>query len=201
MRQAERQRKAVEAIRKEGQVYYDYEIGESTWPVKGKPPVPSWLRKLVGDDFFSDVVAVGPAFPINADDVLSEHVSGLTALVRLNLAHAQVTDAGLEHLNGLTRLEHLVLSGTQITDAGLQYLKGLTSLECLCLDRTQIGDIRLEHLEGMTNLVLLDLRDTQVRDERVKKLQRALPNCRIYHWPLPPADSSPIPARISPTAR
>ena len=37
----------------------------------------------------------------------------------------------------------------------------------------------LEHLKGLTNLRTLDLRETWVTNEGVKKLQGALPNCKI----------------------
>ena len=52
----------------------------------------------------------------------------LTQLQLLNLAHTQVTDAGLEHLKGLAQLKELNLSYTHVTDAGLEHLKGLTQL-------------------------------------------------------------------------
>ncbi|NQU21935.1 MAG: hypothetical protein HQ567_11685 [Candidatus Nealsonbacteria bacterium] len=42
-------------------------------------------------------------------------------------------------------------------------------------------DAGLEYLEGMTSLQSLDLRGTQVTDAGIKKLQQALPNCKIEH--------------------
>jgi hypothetical protein len=66
-------------------------------------------------------------------------------------------DAGLEHLKGLTKLQTLVLTGTKVSGAGLEHLKGLKSLQALALSKTR------------------------VTDKGVKKLQQALPKCKIYN--------------------
>ena len=132
-----------------------------------------------------------------------EHLKGLTKLQRLNLWQTKVTDAGLEHLKGLTNLQSLGLLGTKVTDAGLERLKRLSNLQSLGLEDTQVTDAGLEHLKGLTKLQslklmstkvtavgvehlsgftklrFLDLRATKVTDEGVKKLQQALPECKI----------------------
>ncbi len=107
------------------------------------------------------------------------HLKGLTKLNGLDLSHTPITDAGLVHLKGLTNLNKLYLHLTPITDAGLVHLKRLTKLQSLDLSYTRITDAGLEHLKGLTNLEQLNLRDTQVTDEGVKKLQEALPSCKI----------------------
>jgi hypothetical protein len=198
MRQAERQRQAVEAIQKAGgYVAYDYEFYGSG------PPGPAWLRRLLCEDFFANVVLVH--FSMRFGDGYMVHLKGLTGLEWLELTGTQVTDGGLEHLRGLTKLDSLELSDTQITDAGLEHLKGLTKLEDLNLSNTQVTDAGLEYLEvlrnlrilelsstqvtdaglenlkGLTKLKYLDLRETQVTDEGIKDLQKALPNCEIRH--------------------
>ena len=108
-----------------------------------------------------------------------EHLAGLHDLTWLDLHHDQVTDAGLESLAGLERIEWLDLCQTHITDAGLEHLKGMTNLQMLILNNTQVTDAGLEHLKGLTRLQHLGLYFTQVTDESVKKLQEALPNCKI----------------------
>ena len=110
------------------------------------------------------------------------HLKGLTNLQTLILyGCTEVTDAGLEHLKGLMKLQRLTLYYTNITDEGLVHLKGLTKLNVLYFNFTTITDAGLEHLKGLTNLQRLDLDNTHVTDEGVKKLQTALPNCRIRH--------------------
>ena len=58
-----------------------------------------------------------------------------------------------------------------------------TSINCplwgLDLFDAQVTDAGLVHLKGLTQLQELYLVDTKVTDEGVKKLQQALPNCKI----------------------
>ena len=96
-----------------------------------------------------------------------------------NTGYSRITDAGLVHLEELADLRRLTLEDPQITDAGLVHLEGLTNLSVLSLRGTQITDAGLVHVEKLTNLRNLSLGNTQVTDEGVKKLQQALPNCRI----------------------
>jgi len=157
VQQAERQRQAVEAIREVGGfVGYDYEMDESGffW-TKQEPPGPAWLRRLVGDDFVSDVVNV-------------------------DFSDTRVTDAGVENLNELTGITHLALGGTQVSDAGLENLTGLANLTLLGLSHTQVSDTGLKHLVGLTNLQVLGLVGTHATEEGIMELRKALPKCQIY---------------------
>jgi len=206
VRQAQRQRKAVEAIRKAGGlVWYDYELDEDGFSTgTEEPPTPAWLRELIGDDFFLDVVGVGVAEDTGVGDVVLEHVKGLTKLEYLVLGGSPITDDGLENAKGLTRLDGLVLLGTQVTDDGLEHLKGLTELEWLelsftqvtddglvhlaglerlkwlGLSRTDVTDRGLEHLKGLRELQQLELSGTQVTQQGIDELRKALPKCGIF---------------------
>jgi RND family efflux transporter MFP subunit len=108
-----------------------------------------------------------------------KHISGLAELQSLNLIWTQLTDAGLDYLEGLSKLQSLNLWSTKVTDTGLVHLKGLTQLQSLELGRSKVTDAGLEHLKGLTQLQSLGLAETKVTDEGVKKLQQALPNCKI----------------------
>ncbi len=153
MDNAAKRRKAIaEIVKLGGEVRY-YDASDPN--TLGEPPRwYSWPRKLHGDEHLGNAVGA-------------------------TIWNVKITDAELANLTGLTNLERLRLATTQITDAGLVNLKGLTKLEVLWLDRTQVTDAGLVHLKGLTGLKELDLRDTQVTDEGVKKLQKALPNCKI----------------------
>lgn len=130
-------------------------------------------RPIVGVNFEFSPLVTGDGLEI---------LEGLNSLQRLNLNDTrQLTDAGLEHLEGLTSLQVLALANQQITDAGLEHLAGLTSLEWLHLNDTQVTDAGLEHLKGLTSLRDLHLYRTRVTDEGVRKLQQALPDCKIQH--------------------
>ena len=89
------------------------------------------------------------------------------------------TDEDLVNIAKLNNLRRLILSGSRVTDAGMVQLKGLTRLMCLDLSQTKVGDAGLEHLKGLANLRSLTLYSTDVTDGGVKKLQKALPNCKI----------------------
>ena len=184
MRQAEKQRKAVEAIEEMyGDVYYDYYRKENgDFDLWAEPPTPAWLRELLGDHFFSDVIGVGLSSwlpELQVSDTELEHLAGLTKLSNLDLSRARITDVGLQRLKGLPRLGLLNISSTQVTDDGLEHLRGLTNLWMLSLGYTQVTDKGGEHLKGLTSLNHLDLRGTQVTEQGINRLQKALPNCEI----------------------
>ncbi len=107
------------------------------------------------------------------------HIEGLRQLQGLMLGDTQITDAGLVHVRGLAQLQSLLLENTQVTDAGLVHLGGLSQLKWLILENTQVTDAGLVHLRGLSQLQELGLADTKVTNEGVKKLQQALPNCKI----------------------
>jgi hypothetical protein len=156
MQRAKRQREAANRIVKlGGSVTYDYEVDASGQRIPNtNAPGPTWLRRLLGQDFFADVV-------------------------QANLDSTEVTDAELEFLNGLPRLRWLNLFNTQVTDAGLKHLEPLGYLQRLELGgASQITDAGLEHLEGLHELWAVYLGGTQVTEEGEKRLQQALPNLR-----------------------
>lgn len=81
---------------------------------------------------------------------------------------------------------------TMVTDSGLEHLKGLTKVESLILWDSKVTDAGLTHLVGLTNLRWLVLWETKVTDAGVKKLQQALPNCKIdTHLPTKDELQSP----------
>lgn len=202
IRRAEKQRRAVEMIlRQGGYVKYDYQV-RRRFPYNVKTPGPAWLRRFLGDDAFAQVKTVRVHYQFNDADL--EHVRGLTGLEELCLSGTKVTDAGLaylqksaelrvlwldstkvtgaglDHFRGLTQLKMLNLADSSVTDAGLRQLKTLSQLYSLNLASTQITDAGLAPLKELKQLQILSLRNTQVTEDGVKELQRALPNCEIY---------------------
>lgn len=111
MRKADRQRKAVESIRKfGGLVYYEHAFDDLKHVRhRPQPPIPRFVQDLLGDDFFADVLYI-------------------------DLGPTKVSDADLECLETLDRLEWLVLSDTEITDAGLVHLKEFPTCEFSILE-------------------------------------------------------------------
>ena len=164
---------------------------------------PTWLAKLFRDDSLVRVTRV--VLPKSTTDgdlaVLRDlsqlqvlmlqdtkvtgaglvHLEGLSQLQGLDFFGSQVTDAGLVHLRWLRRLQLLGLQSTRITDAGLVHLEEMKELQQLVLTGTTVTDAGLEHLKGLTHLQELYLVNTKVTDHGIKKLQQALPNCKIEH--------------------
>jgi hypothetical protein len=179
MDRATRQREAVEAIARVGaDVSYDYHWDVQGYSFREEPTAPAWLRQLLGDDFFCDVVTASGSCDVNApfpclkfDDKDAIHLRELVNVDRLDLSFSQVTDEGMRQITGLAELYWLKLEGTQVTDAGLQHLKGLPNLAALYLGSTQVTDTGLEHLKGLTKLRSLGLSDTQVTDDSLKHLK------------------------------
>jgi hypothetical protein len=160
LQKAKGHREAVEAIwAAGGLVMFDYQFDENgEWIAGAEPTTPAWLRKLLGDDFFWEVVRV---------------LHGGT----------EFGDNDARHLKGMTKLEYLSLNDTQISDSGLAHLERLTKLRVLWLSNTQISDNGLTHLKEMAQLETLWLDGTQATDEGIKNLQEALPDCMICNQP------------------
>ena len=151
MQEAKRERESAAAIERLG--------GRVVWSgLLG----PAALRSLLGDDF-------------------------LQTVDRVDLHGTAVTNDESETLKGLTRLQDLVLRRITYTNVGMAYdvamnrRKRLATRQVSELWGSKITDAGLEHLKGPSHLTHLDLGNTEVTDEGVKKLQQALPKCKIYH--------------------
>jgi hypothetical protein len=195
IRQARNQRKAVDAIIKDGgSVHYDYEYENA---IRGVRPQ-GLLQTVLGEDLFSNVVWANVKTDVGLEhlkelpklQVLSlngsrvtdgglEHLEDMTQLKLLDLEATTITGTGLKHLKGLSQLEWLNISNTLVTDSNLAYLKKMVRLRTLALANTQISDTGIESLKGLKNLQVLYIRETKISESGFEKLQKALPNLKI----------------------
>jgi Leucine-rich repeat (LRR) protein len=182
VRQAQREREVVEAIKKlNGIAWYDYQFdSDDSLTDSPTPPGPAWLRKLVGDNFFANVAYCRFLLDSEVTDAELIHLEGLNRLRWLDIGNTKITDAGLVYLQGLTQLKCLDLAGTQLTDAGLVHLQGLNRLERLTIYNTQVTDAGLVHLQGLKKLDELYVFQTKVTDAGCRELQKALPKLTIH---------------------
>ena len=208
MKKAREQKATVEWIRVRDLAMreYDYELdanGDELVQFDLEPSGPKWLRRLLGDDFFNDVVRLDVC-SFTDDDL--EKVKGLTELQglelygckltgdglrhvnpshlrKLNLAATKVTDDSLKNLERFTQLEELELGQNMdgISDEGLKHLLPLKRLRRLDLGVTEIDNLGLMYIEPLTQLRDLDVTHTNVSAEGVKDFQQALPRCQIHH--------------------
>ena len=151
--QAREQERIVDNIvRQGGGLTYGYQVdhlGESYWQTDSPPTTPLYLRRVLGEFFFTDVVGVDFGRKVDL-----RCLEGLRHLRWLYLYY-DVTDEGLEPLERLTGLELLVVVSPRVTDAGL------------------------EHLERLSRLKLLSMEQTAVSDKGIDRLRRIIPRCKV----------------------
>ena len=188
MKRARRQVETVSAIEAiGGGVNYDFDS------VGRDPPDPAWLRRLLGRDFFADVVSAdfsgATHFPIPAG---TQHETWIKVDVVMG-EFGPVTDDTIEQLlNGVDRLRELDLTYSGISDAGLEHVGTLSYLEYLNLEQTSITDAGLKRLRNMTQLRMLEVSGAKISDAGVAKLQQALPHCKITRWRSHRRSSTPV---------
>jgi hypothetical protein len=142
------------------QIFYDYEwdmsIAGEQIPkrlINAEPSGPEWLRQVVGNEYFVDIVGV---------------------------TDTTATDK-LECLDELPELQCLSVERSKITDAALQRIGSQSQLRYLWLENTAITDTGLKHLRGLKELRYLYMRDTDVTTHGVKELKQFLPNVRVCY--------------------
>jgi hypothetical protein len=179
MEEAKRQKDAVEAILKaRGDVFYDFQIDAAGKVISGaQPPCPHWARKLLGEDFFCDVVLAVVRHESSLEDL-----AGLTKLQCVSVWEVNLRANDVRRIRGLTALHTLVLGGKGITDQSLERLKEVRALRRLVLANAEVTDAGLRHLDTMTELRSLCLANVKVTDHGVERLQHALPQCTIDQW-------------------
>ena len=133
----------VESLRKNG-VYIAYDWQEE----KLKEPYgPAWLRRLLGDNFFSTALKAGVRGPQQADSAL-EQLARITSIRSLMVSDApQLTAGGFAHLAALKQLEDLSFHGRTIDDACLRYLVALPSVRSLLIQDSSVTDAGLQPIE------------------------------------------------------
>jgi hypothetical protein len=177
------QRQAITTIeRLGGSVGYDYQfVGgdpQGTSIPNAQPPGPQWLRRMLGNEPFQQVVQVTLVGDRYRDGDLGV-LEGLPRLQTILLFNcSQITNDGLKHLGRHPDVRYLnIYRNPKISDAGLAHLRALTSLETLHLDGSRVTDAGLDFLKAMNRLQELDIDGTPVGNEGLVKL-KALPRLK-----------------------
>jgi hypothetical protein len=157
-----------------GRVRYDYQYDEKDKYVKDSvPPGRPWLRQLIGDEYFQDVVQVDFFHDFKPKQVTDDDlrlIAKLPNLRRISLMETNVTDAGLAHLAGLENVQALCLNGTKVTNAGMDHIKDWKHLRSLMLQHTAVDDAGLKHVGAFRDLEVLVLNNTKVTSRGVAEL-------------------------------
>lgn len=211
------QKRAVDAILRTGggEVLYDWQepiVNNNPRPGAAIPG-PTFLRRLLGDEYFQDItfVRVGgrgrvPAGTLEAigrlpnarklnlamlrldpDDLAP--IARMTSLRALSLGNTRLTDEALARLAGLTNLEELYIHWSDVRD-GTRHLAGMTRLRVLTLSHSRLGDAGLAHLAALPGLREVTLHDNPVSDPAVRRFRAARPDVQVeYASPNPPRPS------------
>jgi hypothetical protein len=191
-----RQRAAIDAVEDYGgHIYYDWNVdadGSHSDDLE-EPRGPRWLRRLLGDDYFQDVVRVDFLHSSINPECSYDHLAVLDFLGAfpklryLDLNEAQSTDAGMERVGRLGSLECLVVEGTPqpFSDAGLAYLSGLSRLTQLHICKTSTTDKWVEFALAHPNLEGLTLRGPTVSDRHLARIRTLK---RLRHLSVGPSD-------------
>ena len=155
-----RQRIAVEAIQASGgSVRYEYERylenSEGDWALTA----PTWLRRILGDDFFHNVVQVEWSGKCSFSVTELSNLKNLPSLDAVYLSFSGIDDTGLKEIADLHNLKILWLDKCDsVTDIGLANISQLCNLEELVLSGTRCTDSGAKlHIPAFTNLQRLDL--------------------------------------------
>jgi hypothetical protein len=132
---AERQRRAVAAIRDMGgHVFYDFERLPEFDPTTGELvfdlPAPAWMMNGLGWDYFADVTVVILSYS-NMTDERMPLLKAFPEMKRFQIGTdqrlagrpVQVTDASIELLASFTSLKYVNLSGAQVSAKGVDRLQ------------------------------------------------------------------------------
>jgi hypothetical protein len=155
-----------------GDVYYDYHYAtvDGSLDPDASPPGPSWLRSILGRDFFSDVVDIDLP-PEMVDDHLLGNLCDFPRLSSLGVGPA-VTDNGLRDLRRLKQIEFLSLTGPAVNDDHMEYLSTLKRLHSLWLEDTDVTGDGLRHLAKLSDLDNLSLSRSAIDDNGMKSVGR-----------------------------
>jgi hypothetical protein len=189
---ARQQRVVVERLNELGaRIEYDFQQNaQRAGKIGTGPPGWPWLRKLIGDEYFQDVVSVH-VIATSEEDL--QAISKLTRLEKLVLDRSNITDASLLHLRNLKRIDFLSLRVPDLTSEGLGHLENMRKLRELILEGCHsVDDAGLVHLGKLTQLRFLNLQGTSVRGPGLVHLAN-LPY--LTHLPIgwTPLDDRAIP--------
>ncbi len=124
------------------------------------------------------------------------HFENCTELTFLSFDFG-LSDVGLSHFRGCKNLTALELASANLTEAGFASLKDFKALSKILLHGANTNDNSLAQLKDCKGLTELELRSTSVTAGGVAELSKALPQCKI-NWDGKQGVASRPPAAIAP---
>lgn len=188
---AQRQKRAVDALQQGGVgIFFDYywEIDANDPEIsilKHNPvqPGPAWLRKLIGDEYFREVVGVSLNNQCSITESEFSQVAKLPKINSVALHEAKITsngtgitrpvkDSDFVVLENLNQLRDLYLTGADVEDIGLAaLLKSARSLKNLTIIDSPINDAGMGQIGKLTELKHLTLQNIRITDSGLSHLR------------------------------
>ncbi len=171
---AHRQRHSASNIRRlGGQVLYDFQFVAEKHDSDAVSPLPAWLKVLMGNDFFHNVVEVRLIRNLDGpNDKALSYLPGVPRLKRL-VVGTQATDDGLAYVGRLNCLESIhIWNAINVNDAGIEHLRRLTRLKSIQLSKARIGDRALRTLGAMPTLERIVVPTNRFTDRGLAQLTR-----------------------------
>lgn len=208
---ARKQKEAVAAVKASGgSVRYHWEFVNGKLAKGTQPNAPKWMRRLLGDEFFQEIVQVNLHTTVDnstgkrhelasvdrADDLLA--LLGNHQEIRmLSLQGRQVTDESLRSIGQLENLEHLqIFYAGRVTDDGIAHLVGLKVLNSIHIDSSQMSDRGLAILASLPRLENLSLQGHHFSDAGLASL-KDMTNLKRLHVGQPRIHVDSFEARIT----
>jgi hypothetical protein len=148
------------------------------------PPGPRWLRNMLGDEYFQEVVEVELPDPSTFPEIdptsrdsppdSTEYQSVRELILQRQESKEALDRDQLACLEGLDRLDTLTLRGNPLKSEGLARLGRLSNLKSLTSFDTPIGAEGLAAITKLSRLKVLYL-DSEITDARLNDL-KDLPN-------------------------
>jgi Leucine-rich repeat (LRR) protein len=190
-------RRAVQAVRKvNGTIFFDYQFSSAELDANRKPPLPAWLVRLLGEEFFFDVTRVYRLDLSHADPTAARaaleaihgfdhlealrlvnpppgtRLSGLSELSQLEISLTGPGGGEPIRLGRLPKLREVRLDGAGIDDSLLPDLASIPSVREILLENTSVTDAGLARLDGPADLEVLWLSGARVTDAGLRSIAR-----------------------------
>jgi hypothetical protein len=154
---------------------------------QAQPPGPRWLRRIVGDEYFRNIVYVSyhgrldprsrPGLDMSTlgpgpDEEVLRKLASLGALKALAIDRSDMKARALAHVGRLHDLQVLAISDCpNVTDESMAFLQDLQELKVVNMGRCRIGDRGAAYLAKLPKLERLQIHGGSITDACLASLR------------------------------
>ena len=152
---------------------------------RGGYVLPNWVRRTLGNGFFSKITGVSFRIGSEANDEDLAILSELQGLQRLDLGNTKATGNLLKVIEGLPKLRHIVLRADQLNDIAVSALPSIVRLRTITLASPYkvFRDDALQHIHRFTTVSRLELVGAGITDASMAKIagSKAISSLHLTH--------------------